>query len=31
MAGVGRIYSAIDGEAYRWIVDHAGLKLYDLS
>ncbi|MFF3618181.1 hypothetical protein [Streptomyces sp. NPDC002467] len=28
---VGRIYFAIDGEAYRWIVDHVGLKLYGLS
>lgn len=27
---VGRIYFAIDGEAYRWIVDHVGLKLYGL-
>ncbi|WP_285542802.1 hypothetical protein [Streptomyces lavendulae] len=27
---VGRIYFAIDGEAYRWVVDHVGLKLYGL-
>ncbi|MFJ3699989.1 MULTISPECIES: hypothetical protein [Streptomyces] len=27
---VGRIYFAIDGDKYRWIVDHVGLKLYGL-
>ena len=25
---VGRIYFAIDGERWRWIVDHVGSKLY---
>jgi len=27
---VGRIYFALDTSDHRWIVDHVGLKLYDL-